>query len=658
MAGPPARRLGWARVDRQGAADLEVMVSRLAWWMMAVGCAASGPGGDKGRLDSATPPVGSTPTAPSTILDIVGRVKFVADLEAMPQDALADDADVFDLVTADIDRDGDLDVVINHHLRMPIDVLRNDGGAFTLISHPDDDRGGVWDNPRIPDLYATEDEVLSSAYAPGLYVWHDPDRDDGWQFSWTGGRLGVRIVVNRPFVSVTGLPDGALRVFEDFEAVVALDDPSPVRWSTVNQLVGTQLRLELDDPTTPVFVGSDRVPHEGPVVSLWKPDPHGMAIADITGSPDPELFVTRGGLTGLLLPPHDPKTDQLFVAVDEEVWFRQDAAAIPANYGRGRQVAWVDVDGDGRNELYVANTETPNSLLDDDGTGVFRDRAAELGLDAVGGDSFAWLDLDGDGDEDLVQVIDDDLQLGWNDGSGRITAAPGSDLGLELPEFELAEGIFDRIAIQVLDYDADGDFDLWLSGIGPDNQPFVFRRDGGVFVDQTAELGLPSEGMPRLVPVDIDADRYVDMVAVTSEVHWWRNERGTGFADIRLDVDWVDQPTGRGCAADLDGDRWMDLVFATVDSRFVAWNRTLAESPAVRVDVEGAPVGAVVTGHYADGASVVQRVGSVGVTRYSQALRPMLFGGRPDAPLERVSVRWPDGREEEQVVSGTALTFR
>ena len=48
----------------------------------------------------------------------------------------------------------------------------------------------------------------------------------------------------------------------------------------------------------------------------------------------------------------------------------------------------------------------------------------------------------------------------------------------------------------------------------------------------------------------------------------------------------------------------------------------------------------------------------MGVTRYSQALRPLMFGGSPEAPLERVAVRWPDGRVEEQVVTGPALTFR
>lgn len=620
--------------------------------LWAVVCALAACGGDapKRPAERPSPIVDSATSEPSPGLQIV------PDATAMPQDFLTDDADVFDLITGDIDLDGDLDVLINHHLRAPIDVLRNDGGTFTLLSRPDDDRSGVWDNPGIPDLYATEDEVLGEAEAPGLYVWHDPDRDDAWQLWWTGGRLRLRLLVSRPLVSITGLPEGVLRRQTEYTASLAFESEEAARFAVSNQLIGTQLRLELDEGVT-TFVGATRAALTEPVVSLWKPDPHGMALVDTVGSEDPELFVTRGGLTGLLLPPSDPKTDQLFVAVDEESFYRQDAAAIPPSYGRGRQVGWVDLDGDGRNELYIANTETPNSLLDDDGTGVFQDRAPELGLDETGGDSFAWLDLDDDGDQDLVHVVDTALQIGWNDGTGTLTREPGAALGLELPSFELAEGIFDRIAIQVVDDDCDGDFDLWLSGIGPENRPFVFRREGEVFVDRTTSLGLPDSGFSRVVPVDLDADRYLDMVVVTSEVHWWRNTGGTGFEDRRLDEGWSLPTTGRGAAGDLNGDRWVDLVFATIDSRFVGWNRMETESPAVRVALPSSAIGAVVNGHYADGAMRAQRVGSVGVTRYSQSPRALLFGGSPEAPLERVEVRWPDGRVEERPVTGTSLVF-
>ena len=293
-------------------------------------CALAACGGDDGKRPAEEPSsaVDSATSEPSPGLQIV------PDATAMPQDFLTDDADVFDLITGDIDLDGDLDVLINHHLRAPIDVLRNDGGTFTLLSRPDDDRSGVWDNPGIPDLYATEDEVLGEAEAPGLYVWHDPDRDDAWQLWWSGGRLRLRLLVSRPPVSITGLPEGVLRRQTEYTASLAFESKEAARFAVSNQLIGTQLRLELDEGVT-TFVGATRAALTEPVVSLWKPDPHGMALVDTAGSEDPELFVTRGGLTGLLLPPNDPKTDQLFVAVDEEMVL--DVMAARDSIGRSER---------------------------------------------------------------------------------------------------------------------------------------------------------------------------------------------------------------------------------------------------------------------------------------------------------------------------------
>jgi len=63
--------------------------------------------------------------------------------------------------------------------------------------------------------------------------------------------------------------------------------------------------------------------------------------------------------------------------------------------------AWCDADGDGRQELYVANDFGRNNYYRWDGQR-FRDAAAEAGIEDIGpGMSAAWFDFDGDGRFDL-----------------------------------------------------------------------------------------------------------------------------------------------------------------------------------------------------------------------------------------------------------------
>ena len=49
------------------------------------------------------------------------------------------------------------------------------------------------------------------------------DRDDAWQLWWSGGRLRLRLLVSRPLVSITGLPEGVLRRQTEYTASLAFE---------------------------------------------------------------------------------------------------------------------------------------------------------------------------------------------------------------------------------------------------------------------------------------------------------------------------------------------------------------------------------------------------------------------------------------------------
>ena len=63
---------------------------------------------------------------------------------------------------------------------------------------------------------------------------------------------------------------------------------------------------------------------------------------------------------------------------------------------------WGDYDNDGDLDLATSNWLAPNRLYQNNGAGIFVDRAAEFGLDdSQPGRGLAWADYDGDGDLDL-----------------------------------------------------------------------------------------------------------------------------------------------------------------------------------------------------------------------------------------------------------------
>ncbi len=588
--------------------------------------------------------------------DPTATVTFEQILDAFTGDPVPSDPDMFTMTAADMDLDGDLDVLINRHLLSPIEIFENTPAGFVQLNPIADDRSGVYDNRGIPSFYAESDQMLSEladVVEPGMYVWHDPNRSGEWNVYTipAAGSCDIDIRVNRPLIGFPGLLAAELDKIDAFNATVTLG-PTRRHFQISNELIGTQLAISVD--TLPIFVGPDKLSMPPGEVSLWKPDPHGVAWVDVLGSPEPELFVTRGGLIGNLLPPHDPKTDQLFEYVAGSTVYEQVAeGVIPSNYGRGRQLSWVDADNDCSDELYVSNTLTNNQLLDDEGSGTFADRAPELGIDYLEDDSFVWYDLDNDGWLDIITNTGADFFVSYNGGQDGFRQAAGASIGLVSPltPEEVAEGIFNPLAIALSDYDRDGDLDLWASGFGPEFRVALYRRDGEVFTDVTAEVGLSEEkGVRTLLVMDVDNDGLQDAVIGGPTFSWWRNDNAETFAPVSLQQDLEVAVNRVLLPGDFDGDGWLDLITSNANhgTRQFLHNVSTGANHAVTVDID-APRGAQITGYYADDSQLLQQWGVAASNRFSQGTRPVHFGvGEVD--LVRIGIRWPGDLEDRMAV--------
>jgi hypothetical protein len=501
----------------------------------------------------------------------------------------------------------------------------------------------------------------------GLYVWHDTDRAGFWRFhlksdSESVAVLSLSLSFNGPVPlnMIVGLDE------TDYERTGKHKFRIPLGKQLVGRtfglavqgFIGVQLKLRLNAPSgtqlPSLFVGPDWSQSTSESISLWKSDPHGIAWVQAEGSPEPELYIARGGLAGKLMPPHDPKTDFFYVWQGNNSTLYRMAAegVIPSDYGRGRKVEWVDVNNDGVNELYLGNTHSPNSLLiRDPESGSYQDLASRLGLGFVCGESFAWMDWDEDGFQDLIFICGDRLALAHNMGGSNFEFIDGKSLGLDPPKFpsESERRLDNQCIFRILDVDNDGRLDLWLGGCEPAKANQLFRRKGEGFVEVTEDVKLNKiAGTNLLLILDVDNDGFVDAVSVGEEILLLRNIQGTHFAPERLDVGWNLVKIRAASAGDFDGDGTIDLVLVG-SSRYLVHNLAGGQNGHVMAHFGSSimePIGAVVRAHFSDGTIQAQRYGSARNSRLSQVLQPLHFGVPPATSISAVGVRWPGSTEE------------
>ncbi|MFT5052557.1 MAG: hypothetical protein ACI8QZ_003993 [Chlamydiales bacterium] len=213
---------------------------------------------------------------------------------------------------------------------------------------------------------------------------------------------------------------------------------------------------------------------------------------------------------------------------------------LPAKHSRsGPGLALGDADGDGDEDLFMGGSAgRAGALFLRVGPGRFeRKGGGPWSADAAHEDTaILWLDVDGDGDQDLfvasgsVECDAGDVllrdRLYLNDGAGAFVAAPE-----RLPAHMDSTG-----AAAAADWDGDGDLDLFVGGrVVPGRFPetpvsHLLRNDEGAFVDVTAEAApeLAHTGMVTCALFsDADGDGRLDLLVA----HEWgpiRFFQGTG----------------------------------------------------------------------------------------------------------------------------------
>ena len=211
---------------------------------------------------------------------------------------------------------------------------------------------------------------------------------------------------------------------------------------------------------------------------------------------------------------------------------RSEEAGLGRSFGAGLGVVAVDLDLDGRVDIYVANDGTPNQLWINQGDGTFQDQGLVSGtaynIDGVAeaGMGVTAADFDGDGDDDLfVTHNKKETNTLYLNGRQKGFADATSRFGLANPSVP-----YSGFGTLWFDYDNDGWLDLFVANgavVMDDRQPAdspypyaqenqLFRGDG---TGRSREIGSGVAGSAlELVEVsrgaafgDIDNDGDVDI---------------------------------------------------------------------------------------------------------------------------------------------------
>ncbi len=320
----------------------------------------------------------------------------------------------------------------------------------------------------------------------------------------------------------------------------------------------------------------------------------GVCAFDFDGDHLPDLYFVNGAPLGKATAT-PPPIDRLYRNRGDGTFQDVTGTALPGDPGYGIGCAVGDVDGDGWEDLYVANFGA-NALYRNRGNGTFEDITAASGTgDASFSTGATFFDADSDGDLDLYVVnymdyrLDDNKYCGEmkpgyraycgpeiypgspdrlyrNDGNGRFTDV-SREAGIANPDGH-------GLGVVSVDYDADGDPDIYVANDGMPN--FLYRNDGG---GRFTEMGLLSgaalgdEGKARsgmgVDAGDYDGDGKEDLFVANLSFQpsaLYRNN-GDGTFSERSFVSGIASATqlvtGYGAGfLDFDNDSYLDLFQA------------------------------------------------------------------------------------------------
>ena len=187
------------------------------------------------------------------------------------------------------------------------------------------------------------------------------------------------------------------------------------------------------------------------------------------------IDANRDGWPDLYLA-NDYFRNKFYLNMNGDYFMEATSAYGLEDYGNGMGIATGDYNNDGLFDIYLTNIFEfyPNPLFKALPSGVFENKADEMGVDSAG---WAWgtsfFDADLDGDEDLYIVNGHDYSHHSNFFYKNIVDE-GSSSFIDWSVQSGADGPADAMSLTTFDYDNDGDLDMLVSNT--DTLPYLYQN--------------------------------------------------------------------------------------------------------------------------------------------------------------------------------------
>jgi len=306
----------------------------------------------------------------------------------------------------------------------------------------------------------------------------------------------------------------------------------------------------------------------------------GVSWCDFDNDGDEDLFLANNGINHLW---RNDGEDPL----EPGQWLFNEAGPGDgsgiSDDSRGSVGIWGDYDNDGDNDLYLANDEGANALfrndpanpeIPEDPIRVFVDVTTGLLGTTRSTQSVNWVDYDKDGDIDLYISNRTENILLRNDGEDFMN--PGHWLFSDVSESSGLDSSENTQGSAWCDFDNDNDVDLYLVNYGSDN--LLFRNDGGTFIEIGASVGVDDADAGRGATWgDFDNDGYFDLYVTNygGSNKLYKNIGGV-FTELAEGMGVDNAGNSRGSSwLDYDNDGNLDLIVANSNDGSVTIDNVL-----------------------------------------------------------------------------------
>ena len=545
---------------------------------------------------------------------------------------------MFDIGATDYDRDGNLDLFTTNH-KFHSGLLHNDDGQGNMTDLTNAARLGS--TPQFPGLeYLLKPQITE----PGAYLYATDSPKENLpgvlHLRTESVAASGRLTFEADQITVLRARGGSVEVGRSPTGRPTVDFKAPPGAVIDIRAVHIDLPIsaQFDQPQNPneIRVGTFAIPATTSGFVLNLRDRHGYAFADLAGDWATDVFAVSGGLGGgIRLPGYDG-------AVQDELQVREGTSYVNSTVGsgltkgtcRGRQVAAVDINDDGRLDLFEGCEDDRPKVYLQRSRGQFESIEPPNTISTT----FRWINLGRGRRPELLAA----------DPAGIRTFAYTEE-GWQLQQTIVGNARFGRVTqFAVHDYNEDGEIDVLA--VAPSGNTLLKNRRGRLREVSRSNLGIPRKSYAASF-VDFDNDGRVDLHLVPQGL--LQRVQGHGFN--RTGNLAINRDVGAAITAwyDYDNDGLRDPVISSGASQFVKAMRIDRRhnlGPGghwFEVDLVGLPGNSEGIGsRIAVRAGDREQYGWVGESddsRYSQGHYRVYFGLGAEDRVRKLTVRWADG---------------